>query len=77
MGGRKLLKSETRGVKQGECFDPFPLHNTYAPEHKQCKRRTARCQVGNFRMRPVYPQALAKANDIPLIANNEENFRMQ
>ena len=34
---------------------------------KQCKRRTARCEVVNFRTWPVYVQGLVYADDIPLI----------
>jgi hypothetical protein len=57
------------GVKQGDSLSPLLFVAFMDEVTKICKRRTDKTKVGNWRMQPVYTQALVYADDIVLIAN--------
>jgi hypothetical protein len=63
-----------KGVKQGDSLSPLLFMTVMDQILKQCKRRTARCKVGNYKMGSVYVQSLIYADDIVLIVSNE-NYR--
>jgi hypothetical protein len=60
-----------KGVKQGDSLSPLLFIIAMDQILKQCKR-TTRCKVGNYKMRPIYVQSLIYAYDIALIVSNKE-----
>ena len=72
-GQSEEIKME-KGVKQGDSLSPLLFIIVMDQILKQCKR-TARCKVGHYKMRPIYVQSLIYADDIALIVSNKEELQ--
>jgi retron-type reverse transcriptase len=68
------IKMEKR-VKQGDSLSPLLFIIVIDQILKQCKRGTARCKVGNYKMTPIYVQSLIYADEIALIVSNKEELQ--
>ena len=64
-----------KGIKQGDSLSPLLFINFIDEIIKICKWRTPRTQIGYWKMRPIQVQTLIYADDIILIAENEEKLQ--
>lgn len=65
-----------KGIKQRDSLSLLLFIILMDQIPNQCKRRTLRCKIGNYRLSPVYVQSLIYADDIVLIAKSKTDLQI-
>ena len=74
--GKKSKTFEMKnGLKQGDSLSPLLFIAIMDQVLKQCKSKTKKHTVGNWKMQPIYTQALLYADDVVLIADTKEELQ--